>query len=78
MSSETASENPPPIARAVALFASQQAFADALGVHQTFVSRMVVTGRVPAERCRQIEEVTGGAVTRYELRPDVFGDNKVA
>lgn len=30
-------------------------------------------GRAPAERCRAIEEATGGAVTRYELRPDVFG-----
>lgn len=28
---------------------------------------------VPAERCIAIEQATGGAVTRYELRPDVFG-----
>ena len=27
----------------------------------------------PAEHCRAIEEITGGAVTRYQLRPDVFG-----
>jgi DNA-binding transcriptional regulator YdaS (Cro superfamily) len=27
----------------------------------------------PAEHCRAIEEITNGAVTRYELRPDVFG-----
>ena len=29
--------------------------------------------RVPADRCIDIERVTGGAVTRYDLRPDVFG-----
>lgn len=28
---------------------------------------------LPAEHCRAIEEITGGAVTRYQLRPDVFG-----
>lgn len=28
--------------------------------------------RVPAERCRQIEVATRGAVTCEELRPDVF------
>lgn len=29
--------------------------------------------RVPAEHCRAIEKVTNSAVTRYDLRPDVFG-----
>lgn len=29
--------------------------------------------RVAAERCIAIERATDGAVTRYELRPDVFG-----
>lgn len=29
--------------------------------------------RTPAERCRAIERATGGQITRYELRPDVFG-----
>jgi DNA-binding transcriptional regulator YdaS (Cro superfamily) len=28
---------------------------------------------VPAERCIAIETATAGAVTRYDLRPDVFG-----
>jgi DNA-binding transcriptional regulator YdaS (Cro superfamily) len=30
--------------------------------------------KVPAEMCVAIELATGGKVTRYELRPDVFGD----
>ena len=29
--------------------------------------------KVPAERCMAIEQATNGAVTRYDLRPDVFG-----
>jgi DNA-binding transcriptional regulator YdaS (Cro superfamily) len=29
---------------------------------------------VPADRCLPIERATGGAVTRYDLRPDIFGD----
>jgi DNA-binding transcriptional regulator YdaS (Cro superfamily) len=28
---------------------------------------------IPAEHCRTIECATKGAVTRYDLRPDVFG-----
>lgn len=61
-----------PIRRAVRHCGSQQKLADAIGVHQTFVSKMVRTGRVPAEQCRPIEEATGGAVSRAELRPDLF------
>lgn len=28
----------------------------------------------PANRCLAIEAATNGAVTRYELRPDVYGE----
>lgn len=28
---------------------------------------------VPARRCAAIEKATGGAVTRRQLRPDIFG-----
>ena len=28
---------------------------------------------VPAGRCLAVEAATGGAITRYDLRPDVFG-----
>lgn len=30
-------------------------------------------GKVPAEYCIAIERATGGAVTRHELRPDIYG-----
>lgn len=29
--------------------------------------------RIPAEYCEAIEKATAGAVTRHDLRPDVFG-----
>ncbi len=32
------------------------------------------TRSVPATRCVDIEAATSGQVTRYELRPDVFGE----
>jgi DNA-binding transcriptional regulator YdaS (Cro superfamily) len=45
-----------------------------LGVSRQLVSHWR-TGRcrVPAERCRDIERATGGKVTVYDLRPDIFG-----
>lgn len=43
-----------------------------LGVSPQAVHKWRST-RVPAERCATVEKATGGAVTRYDLRPDVFG-----
>jgi CTP synthase (UTP-ammonia lyase) len=39
------------------------------------VSIQAVRGwsRVPSIYCRRLELESGGAVTRYEMRPDVFG-----
>lgn len=58
---------------------SQQVLAGRIGVTQAFISQWV-TGRrpVPAERCVAVERATDEKVTRYELRPDVFGDQPVA
>lgn len=53
---------------------SQQQFADLVGVTQGRVSQWLGGDRVPAERCAEIEAATNGQVTRYELRPDVFGE----
>lgn len=62
-----------PIERAATLLGGQHNLADRLSVTPQAVSKWKRKG-VPAERCREIEEATGGKVTRYELRPDVFGD----
>jgi DNA-binding transcriptional regulator YdaS (Cro superfamily) len=37
------------------------------------VAKWIAADRVPAERCLAVEELCGRKVTRYELRPDVFG-----
>jgi DNA-binding transcriptional regulator YdaS (Cro superfamily) len=52
---------------------SQQAFAALVGVTQSRVSQWISGERVPAERVLAIEFATAGAVTRYDLRPDLFG-----
>lgn len=47
--------------------------AEKLGIAQSAVSNWRIRGQVPAERCIAIEKATHGQVTRYDLRPDVFG-----
>lgn len=44
-----------------------------LGVHPSYLSQLINGHRkVPIKRISQIIEATGGAVTREQLRPDVF------
>lgn len=59
--------------RAIEIVGGVSALADALGVRQSAVSNWKARGQVPAERCIAIENATEGAVSRYWLRPDVFG-----
>lgn len=37
------------------------------------ITRWVKRGQPPARYCLAIENATDGLVTRYDLRPDVFG-----
>lgn len=53
---------------------TQQEFAALVGVTQGRVSHWLGGEKVPAERCVVIERVTGGRVTRNDLRPDIFGE----
>ena len=66
-------ETKDPLTRAIEFFGSQQAMADALTIKSPSISGWRQAGRVPAERCAAIEQLTNGAVTRHDLRPDVFG-----
>lgn len=54
---------------------TQAKLAQELGITQSMVSHYV-TNRypVPPETAKAIEKITNGAVTRSELRPDIFGD----
>lgn len=62
------------ITKAVAAVGSNSALAAAINVHESAIS-LWKTGRraVPPQHCIPIELATDGAVTRYELRADVFG-----
>ena len=63
------------IAAAVAAAGSQTELARQLECSQVFVHQMQHGLRkVPARLCLPIERATGGAVTRYDLRPDIFGE----
>jgi DNA-binding transcriptional regulator YdaS (Cro superfamily) len=68
--------NMPPIQRAVNIVGSQTALARKLSLSQGRVWQWLndPSAKVPAERCIAIEQATEGAVTRYELRPDIFGE----
>jgi DNA-binding transcriptional regulator YdaS (Cro superfamily) len=59
--------------RAIKLFPTQEAFAAALGVKSPSISEWRTRKQVPVERCVAIEAITNGAITRAELRPDIFG-----
>ncbi len=63
---------------AIKLLGSQEALAKALRIRSPSISEWRKRGKVPADRCLAIEEATNGAVTRYELRLDVFGPSPAA
>lgn len=60
---------------AVNYFGSKAKLADKLEVTPMAVVQWFKRG-VPAKRAVQIEEATKGEVTRHDLRPDIFGENK--
>ena len=50
---------------------SRAQFGRELGISGEAV-RKWESGRVPAERCVQIEKLSGGQILRSDLRPDLF------
>lgn len=63
------------IVAVVGLFKTQSEFARAIGVKQPSVfSWMVGKTKPSAKNAIAIERVTNGAVTRAEIRPEIFGD----
>ncbi len=65
--------------KAVELIGGNVKVARCLGVHPSFISQLATGHRlVPCKYVQIIENATQGAVTRYDLRPDVFGDAPVA
>jgi DNA-binding transcriptional regulator YdaS (Cro superfamily) len=63
-----------PLAKAASVVGGMPVIAKACGVSVQAVHKWMKLGRPPAERCIEIERLTSGVVTRYQLRPDVFGE----
>ena len=57
-------------------FESQSGLARQLGINPQSVQLWVKDKKVPAKRCIKIEELTGGKLTRYQLNPEIFGEDK--
>jgi DNA-binding transcriptional regulator YdaS (Cro superfamily) len=70
----------PLVAKALKLKGGNQtSFAQALGVTQQTVSRLLNKKRgVTAEMAVAIERATAGEVSRADLRPDLFGKESIA
>lgn len=63
-----------PIQKAIEAADGQAALARAIKVQSQVVWQWADGRRpVPAHHCLAIEDACKGAVTRYDLRPDVFG-----
>lgn len=58
---------------AIEYFGGISKLAEVIGVAPAVVGNWKMRESVPASRCLAIEAATGGAVTRYELRSDIFG-----
>lgn len=65
--------NETPIQTAVRLVGGQNELARRLGVRQSLVMYWIKTGKTSPVHAVGIEKMTGGQVTRHDLRPDVFG-----
>ncbi|MFS1525345.1 transcriptional regulator [Microbulbifer sp. 2304DJ12-6] len=62
------------ITKAISLLGTQKKIADMLKIPPACVSQWYRGARkVPPRHCRRIEQATNGVVTRYDLRPDIFG-----
>jgi len=59
--------------RAIKIVGSLSQLADAIDVSPQVVQNWRSRGRVPPERCADVERATGGTVSRHDLRPDIFG-----
>ena len=58
------------VRRAIEAAGGPRAVAAALGISPQAVSKW--PDRLPAERVLDLERLAGGAVSRHELRPDIY------
>ncbi len=65
--------NASPLETAIRLAGGVPAVAKALDISQPAIHRWRARGKPPADRVIYLERASDGKVSRYELRPDVFG-----
>lgn len=58
------------ISKTISYFGNMRKMADAIGVSSPTIIGWRNKGSLPVKRCVQIEQATGGQVTRRDLRPD--------
>ena len=46
----------------------------ALEVSRQTIYSWIATGKIPSEHCLEIEDLLAGLVSRYEMRPDIYGE----
>lgn len=63
--------------KVIAACGSQAKLAERIGVSPMCISMWKKRGQVPAARVIQVERATGGQVTRYEIRPDLYPIERV-
>lgn len=67
------------IERAIEAHGSQVKLANAIGCSQQYISWLLSDAKqISVEKALQVEKVTGGKVSRHDLRPDVFGQPETA
>lgn len=62
------------LSKVLSIMGGQSALAEKLKIKPQSVQGWVVSGKVPVKRVLAVEEAVGGQVTRYELRPDIYGE----
>lgn len=65
-----------PIEKAVKIVGSQTALAKHFQIEPQAVQQWISSGRVPTKRVLGIEQLTNGEVSRHELRPDIYPEEK--
>ncbi|MGR3482375.1 YdaS family helix-turn-helix protein [Salipiger marinus] len=64
------------IQRAIRHHGSQSKLAEAAGCSQQQISYLLKAKRISADMAVKIDLATAGAVSRYEMRPDIFGEGR--
>lgn len=61
--------------KAIQLTGGVPAMARKFGISTVAIHKWRKTGKAPPERVLAIEAATAGQVTRYQLRPDIYGEH---